>query len=269
MVHFVEDEPDSGSSSHAGVAPVIPLFGSGASARRPSDGRPRSDRHSRSDGHPTGGGVRRAGEDRSDGPQPSQAAGRERARRPGLALAGGRDASVDAEVGRDVGLDAEAEAALAEGMLLKKLRTRSLSVAEARAVVAERDLDEGQVLTLLDDCLRRGYLDDAALAEQLVHSATTRKGQGRRAVAQTLAKRGIPRDVAEAAIAEMPDDEAERALEFARSKARSMGSLEFDTALRRLSGQLARRGYGGSVATSAAREALAEVGVGRSSVRFR
>ena len=45
-------------------------------------------------------------------------------------------------------------------------------------------------------------------------------------------------------LAELPDDDAERALEFARSKAPGMSRLEPDTALRRLLGQLARRGYG-------------------------
>ncbi|MDF2919273.1 MAG: uncharacterized protein K0S70_3490, partial [Microbacterium sp.] len=91
-----------------------------------------------------------------------------------------------------------------------------------------------------------------------------RRGEGRRAVATTLMKRGIPRDIADAAIAEMPDDDAERALDFARSKARSVGGKDDDAALRRLAGQLARRGYPSSVALSAARQALREVGVGRS-----
>ncbi|MET0297956.1 MAG: regulatory protein RecX [Microbacterium sp.] len=165
--------------------------------------------------------------------------------------------------------DADAERELAEKALLRKLRTRSLSLREARAVVAERQLDAHTVDAVIDGFVRLGYLDDAALAEQLVHSAVDRKGQGRQAIAQTLAKRGIPRDVADAAIAEMPDDDAERALEFARTKARSMSSLEPDAALRRLMGQLARRGYGGSVAMGAAKQALSEAGGSRSGVRFR
>jgi regulatory protein len=52
-------------------------------------------------------------------------------------------------------------------------------------------------------------------------------------------------------------------------KARSMSSLDRDTALRRLVGQLSRRGYGGSVAMTAARQALDENGSGGSGVRFR
>lgn len=152
---------------------------------------------------------------------------------------------------------ADTERELAERTLLRKLRTRSLSVREARAVVAERDLGPEDVEAVIDDFLRRGYLDDAALADQLVHAGTGRRGHGRRAIAQTLAKRGVPRDVADAALGALPDDDEERALEFALTKARSMSGLEPETALRRLTGQLARRGYGGHVAMSAARQALA------------
>lgn len=159
------------------------------------------------------------------------------------------------------------EREIAESTLLKRLRTRQLSVAEARAVVAERDLGRDEVDDLLDAFRRRGYLDDARLAEQLVYSGVDRRGQGRRAIGQTLAKRGIPRDVADAALATLPDDDAERALEFARSRAKGMTGLDRATAERRLAGQLSRRGYG-SVALSAARQALDELSGGRRSVRF-
>lgn len=145
----------------------------------------------------------------------------------------------------------------AEASLLRKLRTRSLSVREARAVLAERGLDEAVVDAVIDRFLGNGYLDDTKLAEQLVHSAVERKGQGRIVAAQTLAKRGIPREVIDAALDDLPDDEYERALAFARTKARSMRDLDREVALRRLSGQLARRGYG-STALSAARQALDE-----------
>lgn len=170
--------------------------------------------------------------------------------------------------GEDAGEASDGLRDRAEKTLLKKLRTRSLSVVEARAVVAEHGLDSDATEELLQAFLDRGYLDDAALAEQLVHAGTDRKGQGRRIIAQTLAKRGVPRDVADAALAALPDDDADRALEYARTKAPAMRDLDRDAALRRLSGQLARRGYGGSVAFDAARRALDEQGSG-SRVRFR
>ncbi|WEG07717.1 regulatory protein RecX [Microbacterium horticulturae] len=150
------------------------------------------------------------------------------------------------------------EREIAERNLTRKLRTRQLSVSEARSVVAERDLDETMIEAVLHDFVRRGYLDDRALAEQLVRAGVERKGQGRTVIAQSLAKRKIPREIVDAALAALPDDDAERALEFARQKARSMRGLEHDVALRRLIGQLARRGYG-AAAMDAARQALDEL----------
>lgn len=162
----------------------------------------------------------------------------------------------------------EAErAATAEHALLKRLRTRSLSEREARAALREHDLSDGAVEMLVAGMRGHGYLDDARLAEQLVHSGTTRKGLGRQALGRTLAQRGIPRDIADGALAELADDDAERALEYARGKAQSMRHLDRDTALRRLSGQLARRGYG-ATALSAARQSLDELAAPRGSVRF-
>ncbi|MDN3495592.1 RecX family transcriptional regulator [Planococcus sp. APC 4015] len=169
----------------------------------------------------------------------------------------------------DEGDDPSALREAAESSLLRKLRSRSLSIREARTVLTQSDLPADQVDDVIDAFVRLGYLDDAALAEQLMHAAVDRKGQGRQVIAQTLAKRGIPRDVADAAIDELPDDDADRALEFARTKARSLSSVDHDTALRRLMGQLARRGYPGSVAMNAAKLALSEAGSTRSGVRFR
>lgn len=159
-------------------------------------------------------------------------------------------------------------ATTAEAGLLKKLRARQLSVSEAKAYLGQHDLDGGSVDGILDAFVERGYLDDARLAEQVVHAGVDRKGQGRQVIAQSLAKRGVPREVADAALAELPDDDAERALEFARSKANSLRGLERDVALRRLAGQLARRGYGGSLALNAARTALDETARPPGRVRF-
>lgn len=170
----------------------------------------------------------------------------------------GDDPDGDLPIGDNAGESVQGEREIAERNLTRKLRTRQLSVKEARAVVAERDLDATMIDAVLRAFIRRGYLDDRTLADQLVRSAVERKGQGRRVIAQSLAKRGIPRDVVDAALAELPDDDAERALEFARQKARSMRGLDHDVALRRLVGQLARRGYG-AAAMDAARQALAEL----------
>jgi regulatory protein len=163
--------------------------------------------------------------------------------------------------------DADATRAVAEDRLIKALRRRSLSVTEARAKLRESELDAGMIDEIVDRLVRLGALDDAALADQLVYAGVERKNQGRRAIAQSLAARGIDRAVIDQALAELPDDDFERALEYARGKAPQLLRYDDDTALRRLAGQLARRGYGG-LAMSAARAALDEARRPRSSVRF-
>lgn len=158
----------------------------------------------------------------------------------------------------------------AEEALLRKLRAKSLSISEARLVLKGHDLDSGQIEDVIDDFCRRRYLDDAVLAGLLVTSGVERKGQGRVALSRALSQRGLSRDVIDAALDELPDDDAERALDYARSKARSMARLDNDTAVRRLVGQLSRRGYNGAVAMNAAKAALREVSSGGSTsgVRF-
>lgn len=251
-------------SDDGALAPVIPLFG-GAAAAAPA-------------GHGTDAAA--GSEQPDDGTWhttwTAPADARRRFPERGTAIDGAETGGVGpARVGRSgaVTVDvADADVAdregAAEAALLRKLRTRSLSVREARAVLRDHDLDEVAADGVLDRFLDLGYLDDARLAEQLIHSAVERKGQGRMAVSQGLAKRGIPRDVIDAALSELPDDERERAVEFARTKARSMRGLDREVAVRRLVGQLARRGYG-SHALDAARTALDEASrPARGVVRF-
>jgi regulatory protein len=171
----------------------------------------------------------------------------------------------DGRGGRDDAAAAEEIRQHAEAVLLRKLRSRSLSLSEARGVVRGTEgADDVLADEIVDHFVDLGYLDDTTFAEQLAMSAVEKRGEGRRAVAETLRKRGIPRDVAEAALAALPDDDAERALEFARSKVRAVEGVEYEAALRRLAGQLGRRGYPSSVALAASRSALAEAGIGRS-----
>lgn len=209
------------------LAPVIPLFGSRAPAPELSS-------------------------DSTTGSMPHQG-GAPGWSHPGAAF----DDSVDTESPDEIRDRAEA-------VLLRKLRGRSLSLVEARAALGGIDgVDDSLIEDVVAKFVDLGYLDDEAFAEQLAMSAVERRGQGRRAVAQTLRKRGISREVADAAIAELPDDDADRALEFARSKARNVGGKDYDASLRRLAGQLARRGYSSSISLEAARQALAEAGIRR------
>lgn len=156
----------------------------------------------------------------------------------------------------------------AEKKLMRSLGSRGLSVSEARAKLRQQDVPNEAIDGIIDRLERAGALDDERLAEQVVHSSSTRRNQGRRAIAQSLSARGIARDVVDRVIAELPDDDAERAYEFARSKARQLVRYDEDTALRRLVGQLSRRGFGGGLAMAAAKQALSEARTSPSRVRF-
>lgn len=236
---------DRGEEEH--LAPVIPLFGSGAGAGSPER---RPSAH-----HP----AARAAEALAHAER--TAALRAVGHRPGVS---GGDVGTDDEPTPDPDEVRER----AEAALVRKLRAKALSVSEARSVLREHDLDRDAIEDVIDDFSARGYIDDRTLASLLVTSGVERKGQGRIALSRSLSQRGIPREIIDEALEELPDDDAERALEYARSKAPGMSRLEPDTALRRLLGQLARRGYGGSVAMNAARTALREAGTGRTGVRF-
>lgn len=219
------------------LAPVIPLFGTGAHTDEPA-------------------------QTVSESP-PAQRNRREMAERPVV-----QEDDSDRDADKKDETDQIRE--LGEASLVRKLRARSLSISEARQVLRGHSLEASQIDDVIDAFCGRGYLDDLALAEQLVLSGVERKGQGRVALSRALAQRGIPRDVIDRAMGDLPDDDAERALDFARTKARSLSRLDFDTALRRLVGQLARRGYGGSIAMTAAKTALNEAAPGQPStgVRF-
>lgn len=251
------------------IAPVIPLFG-GAGRKSPTAVEPsqvasprplsaiRADRPAPGDATMVGDSADIARAEWADVGTPSERHPARGAR--AKASASPLRAVVASDPG-DTGSDepdpTEIRNAAEEG-LLRKLRARSLSVSEARQVLRGHGLSAVDVDEVLDDFLRRGYLDDAALAQSLVASGAERKGQGRVALSRSLAQRGIARDVIASALDELPDDDEDRALEFARTKARALGRLDPEVALRRLVGQLARRGYGGSVAMKAAKAALGQ-----------
>lgn len=290
-----ERPPESGASDGRDggehIAPVIPLFGAGDRARRrraespapaaepaPGEGSARIARPAR-----PGGSTRASNPAPTDDAPAAESwhttwrdlAPERSGPTPALELTTVSRGGVRfVEVAECPGATDEPEAdaadvaARAERRLLRSLGSRGLSVSEARTKLRQQEVPAELSDEIIDRLLRTGALDDARLAEQLVHSATARKKQGRRAIAQALVARGIARDVADAALAELPDDDADRALEFARSKAGQLVRFDDDTALRRLVGQLARRGFGGSLAMSAARRALDEARRPAGGVRF-
>ncbi|HJU69179.1 MAG TPA: regulatory protein RecX [Gemmatimonadaceae bacterium] len=126
----------------------------------------------------------------------------------------------------------------------------------ARAPRSVRDLRrrlllKGEMEAHVDAAIERltaaGLLDDAAYARAFVRSKVASQGFSRRRLQQELAKRGVARDVADAAIVEvLHDDEIDEAANVERAalkKLRTLAGVDEETQRRRLYAYLARRGY--------------------------
>ncbi|KQM83851.1 regulatory protein RecX [Agromyces sp. Leaf222] len=146
-------------------------------------------------------------------------------------------------------------------LVVSRLRRSALSVAEVRKVLAEHGLHEIEIEEWIERYERLGYLDDARLAEQLVHVGSERRGRGSGAILQELTRRGIVGDEARTAIADLdPETEFDNARATAERRARQLRGLDRQTAERRLSAFLQRRGYAGDVVRQVVTEVLAADG---------
>jgi regulatory protein len=121
------------------------------------------------------------------------------------------------------------------------------SVKDLTRWLLARDYLPDDVTTAIARLTARGLLNDAAYATMFARSRLTTHHMSRRRTAVELAKRGVERAIADAAIAEVMDDEAidERAMvgAAAAKKLKSLAALAPDVQRRRLYGFLARKGY--------------------------
>ena len=167
--------------------------------------------------------------------------------------------------------DAAAEREHAEQVLLQRLRARSLSATEARTVLAGTEIAEHEIDEVIDRFAELGYIDEGKLADQILHSHHERKGLGRSGVQAEMRRRGLDHDLILEKLEELPDDEAERAIELACKRVQQLGRLDDQTVDRRLTGFLMRKGYASSAVRLAVKAALASRSGsgGASRVRFR
>lgn len=146
-------------------------------------------------------------------------------------------------------------------LVVSRLRRSALSVSEVRSVLAEHGLDDHEIDDWIERYERLGYLDDGRLAEQLVHSHSARRGRGSGAILHELARRGIDADIARSAVDDLdPETERTNALAVAERRARQLTGLDRQTAERRLSAFLQRRGYSSDVVREAVTAAITAAG---------
>ena len=127
------------------------------------------------------------------------------------------------------------------------LARRGLSRRELERHLRDREFEEHEIESELARLEEVGFIDDVALAQNLVGTLQERKGLGRSGIAAELTRRLLSPAAIEYAL-ELIDsgDEVARARELALKRMGQLRDLDRDTAVRRLSAYLARRGYGGS-----------------------
>jgi regulatory protein len=158
----------------------------------------------------------------------------------------------------------------AEKLSMQALTRRGQSRWEIEKALLGRDIAGEIVEAELDRLERVGLIDDAALAETLVRTQHERKGLGRSALTAELRRRHVDQQHIDGALEQIDDDdEQSRATELAVRRAPQLRSLDRETAKRRLTGFLMRKGYSGSVVRAAVDEALSTLGGRASGVRFR
>lgn len=151
----------------------------------------------------------------------------------------------------------ERKARRAENVTMHALTRRGQSVQEIRDLLTARELDADEIEAEIERLSGVGLLDDTDLAQNLVRTLTERKKLGRSALLSELRRRKIDPLAIEEAVAELDrDDEDERCLELARQRARQLNSLDDQTAERRLSAFLQRKGYSGDAIRKSVRTAL-------------
>jgi len=106
---------------------------------------------------------------------------------------------------------------------LHLLARRELSVAECRARLLAKDHSPEEIDAAVAHLLETRALDDERVARACARTALTVKGRGRLRVQRELQEKGIPRDTAAAALAEVFGDTDERSLVAKAVKRRLLG----------------------------------------------
>lgn len=142
-------------------------------------------------------------------------------------------------------------------ILLRRLSAAPRTRKELEDDLRKRGADPDVSTAVLDRFEEVGLIDDAAFASMWVESRHRSKALARSVLRQELLQRGIDRDTIDVALAAIDDEhEVQRAREFAERKVRIRPGEDRSKAMNRLAGQLARKGYPGSVCFAVARDTI-------------
>ncbi len=142
------------------------------------------------------------------------------------------------------------------------LGRRARSAHELERWLLQRGFDRADVTDAVQRLTEVGAIDDSQFARAFARSRALGKGMSKRRLTQELARRGVDRHMADAAIAEVLEEESvdERALleAAARKKLAVLHGQEPDTVRKRLYGYLARRGYDSSDIAAVIRKIMSD-----------
>jgi len=146
---------------------------------------------------------------------------------------------------------------VARAIVLRQLTAGPRTRAQLAQVLARRGVPTEVADRVLERFTEVGLVDDAAFASAWVESRHSGRGLARRALAHELRRRGVAEPtVAEAVDGLDPDRERATARALVDRRLPGTRGLSGEARLRRLVGQLARRGYPPGLAASVVREAL-------------
>ncbi|AZN28920.1 regulatory protein RecX [Flaviflexus salsibiostraticola] len=132
----------------------------------------------------------------------------------------------------------------ARAIVLRQLAMMDRSRQQLLDAQISRGVPEEIAIEIVDRFEEVGLVDDEKFAAMLVRSRMAEKPVSRTGLARELSRKGIDREVADAALEEIsPDDEREAAIALAEKKARSTRGLDDAVRRRRIYGALARRGF--------------------------
>lgn len=128
---------------------------------------------------------------------------------------------------------------------MEYLSTRLHSRAELSKKLARREYGPAVIDAVVEDCVRLGYVNDAAYAQSKALSVAKHKHHGKRRAYMELMKAGVKAEVAKQALDTVYDahDSVAVARKLAEKKAPTLRKLEPMVARRRLVGMLQRRGF--------------------------
>jgi regulatory protein len=156
---------------------------------------------------------------------------------------------------------------VARGICLRALTGAPKTRQQLADLLATRGIPDDAAEAVLDRFTEVGLIDDASFARAWVSSRQAGRGLARRALSAELRAKGVdPETAAEAVQLVDDDDEREAARRLVERRARGMHRLDRQTAIRRLMGMLARKGYNGGLAAAVVREVLDEVGAAEEAV---